>query len=229
MHKRHSSVLTLGLLLAACGGSKAPAQDASKVSCPPGQTFDGTYCQVDQSVATREEPLAVPAEPSAEEEDASAQEGEEEATPEEPAPEAPQAEPAVVRTSAAPVDVTMAAQAAPLIHYLSSSHLPQGARPLGAPFAGQFAEGQILERKVSMTAGKCYTVVAAGLPPIAEVNLELSPPGSEKAEFLDSTKGPQAVLGSRDTCIRPAASGAYTLVLFVESGRGIAAAQVFEK
>ncbi len=201
------------------------------MSCPPGQTFDGTYCQVDQSVATREEPAPVPPEPEKVEPEPAAEEVSEE-KPEEVVTEEPVEEPPT-RSAAAPVDVTMAAQAAPVIHYLSSSHLPAGARAVGAPFAGQFAEGQILERKVSMTAGKCYTVVAVGLPPVTEVNLELYPPSEKvsekKAAYTDATSGTQAVLGSRETCVTPAISGSYTLVLFVKSGRGIAAAQVFEK
>jgi hypothetical protein len=123
----------------------------------------------------------------------------------------------------------MAAQAAPLVQYLAASHLPSGARAFGAPFAGQFAEGQILQRKVQLTAGKCYTVVAAGLPPIGEVDIELVAEGEKEAAAKDATNGIQAVLGSRSKCFTPPQTGPYKLILRVTRGQGVAAAQAFQK
>ncbi len=130
---------------------------------------------------------------------------------------------------ASPVDITMATQAAPIIQYLASSHLPSRARPLGAPFAAQFAQGQVLEQRVQMNEGKCYTVVAVALPPVTELDIELFEEGGEEPLAKDLTRGPQAVLGSRDTCFRPPKTGSYQLVLTVRSGQGVAAAQVFLK
>jgi hypothetical protein len=209
------------------------------VTCPPGQTYDGEFCKVDHSVATAEQPVAggedeQPAAPI-ESKDESTENGKpdeggddetEEATAEEGSDEPEQKAPP---TKATPVDVTMAAQAGPVIQYLASSHLPSGAKQMGAPFAGQFAQGQILEQKVQLTAGKCYTVVAAGLPPVSEVNLELFVEGDEEPVAKDETKGVQAVLGSRNACFKPDASGPFKLVLTVEGGQGVAAAQVFQK
>lgn len=222
-------------LLIACGGASRGAESGSDVKCPEGQTYDGEFCQVEQSVATAEQ--AVPPEeseptpdgskepPPAEQSEIVPEEapgGEESESAEPPAPKNE-------REHATPVDVTMAAQAAPLIQYMAASHLPAGARQMGAPFAGQFAEGQILERKVQLTQGKCYTVMAAGLPPIVEVNLELYEEGAAEAAVKDSTLGLQAVLGSREQCFSPQKSGPYQLVLSVERGQGVAAAQVFQK
>lgn len=229
-------------LLSACGGGAGGAASASDVKCPEGQTFDGEFCQVDQSVATAEKPAA-PEEP---ETGTQAEKPPETATEagtstegagsetEDPEPEGVDAEgdkqtPLAERARATPVDVTMAAQAAPLIQYMAASHLPAGARQMGAPFAGQFAEGQILERKVQLTQGKCYTVMAAGLPPVAEVDLELFEEGATEATAQDSTVGLQAVLGSREKCFSPAKTGPYQLVLSVSRGQGVAAAQVFQK
>lgn len=220
----------------ACGGSGAGAKDGSDVTCPAGQTFDGEFCQVDQSVATAEQPLAGTNEP--EEPAPQAEPTEKMETPPEDEADPPRDETEVEstdtpkptqRTSATPVDVTMAAQAGPIIQYLASSHLPSGARQMGAPFAGQFAPGQQLEQKVQLTEGKCYTVVAAGLPPVAEVNLELFVEGESEPVSKDETTGVQAVLGSRNACFQPSASGPYRLVLWVEKGQGVAAAQVFQK
>lgn len=226
-------------LLLACGGAAGGAESASDVKCPEGQTFDGEFCQVDQSVATAEQP----AEPegsetqpdnhdqpnkvgdtaaSGEVTSAESESPESEGAVEQPIPVAE-------RSHATPVDVTMAAQAGPLIQYMAASHLPAGARQMGSPFAGQFAEGQILERKVQLTQGKCYTMMAAGLPPVAEVDLELYEEGATEAAAKDSSTGLQAVLGSREQCFSPAKTGTFQLVLSVSRGQGVAAAQVFQK
>lgn len=130
----------------------------------------------------------------------------------------------------------MAAAAAPLIQYLAAAHLPAGARPFGAPFAGQFAEGQVLEQRVQLTPGKCYTVVAAGTPPVEELDIVLytvaqGPLGREETPLAtDADRGPQAVLGRKTECFRPVAGKTeLVLVLRVTKGRGVGAAQVFEK
>jgi hypothetical protein len=217
-------------VLSACGGSGGSAAGPAEVNCPPGQTYDGEFCQVDQSVATAEQPA--PAEPVAAlvpvaEEKEPGPVDEPAAPTEVPPEEVPAA--ATAPSYASPVDVTMAAQAAPVVQYLASSHLPAGARPLGNPFAGQFAEGQIMEQKVQLTPDKCITVVAVGLPPVAEVNLEIFAEASKEPAAKDNTSGSQAVLGSKAQCFRPLASGTYRLVLSVAKGQGVAAAQVFQK
>jgi hypothetical protein len=224
---RKAALLAL-LLTCGCGGSGKSAKSSSDVNCPTGQTFDGEFCQVDQTVATREQPAPAPEE---QEPVAPSPEPEPEPTedPIQPVPPEGEPSPAIPPKMATPVDVTMAAQAGPLISYMAGAHLPAGARSFGSPFAGQFAEGQILERKVQLSLGRCYTVVAAGLPHISEVNVELFPEGATVAAAKDSTVGMQAVLGSRQDCFKPVASGTYRLVLTVEKGQGVAAAQVFEK
>lgn len=239
MNSAHLLALLPLPLLIACGGSAGGADSATDVKCPEGQTFDGEFCQVDQSVATAEQP-ALPAEPKAHSESSEPPEkgNDSEALVEDSSADSEGAESEgsdeqlirpTEREHATPVDVTMAAQAAPLIQYMAASHLPAGARQMGSPFAGQFAEGQVLERKVQLTQGKCYTVMAAGLPPVVEVNLELYEEGAEQATVKDSTSGLQAVLGSREACFSPPETGSYQLVLSVERGQGVAAAQVFQK
>jgi len=123
----------------------------------------------------------------------------------------------------------MAAQAAPIIQYLASSHLPSGARQLGAPFAGQFAEGQVLTQKLQVVEGKCYTVVAVAMPPVSELNVLLFQEGRQEPLLEDVLTGTQAVIGSRDKCYRAAKSESLELVLRVEKGNGVAAGQVFQK
>lgn len=234
--------VSLAALLGCTGGSGGKDARSAEIACPPGQTFDGQYCRVDQTVATVETEVrssqeiapaeAAPAEevppgPSADDPgttttDAAADDSSLEPAEQELPPKTPE--------HAAPVDYAMAAQAAPVMQYLSHSHLPQGARALAAPFAGQFAEGQILEQKVQLVAGKCYTVVALALPPVSELTVELLSE-AEPTDVLarDEDTGPQAVLGSRDRCYLAERSGPARLRLTVEKGRGVAAAQVFAK
>jgi len=242
---RASGLLLLGLGAALLSGCSKPAPakaaaSAGEGECPPGQTFDGQFCQVTGApppeVPPAEQPAAeAKAEPSAE------------AAPAEPAPADPAGTAAATATPApgaaasapslaTPVDVSMAAQAGPLITYLAGSHLPAGARPFGAPFAAQFAEGQVFEQQLKLTLGKCYTVVAAGLPPMSEVALELydrsatiGVVGPAPTPLVrDDATGPQAVLGSRSACIKAERADLWLLIR-AQKGQGVVAGQVFEK
>lgn len=227
----------LAVVSTACGGNSAPPEHAQgDVQCPDGQRFDGQYCVATESspggAAVESEPkkpedVAVsPSEPAPVEKPV-------EAIPAEPVTTPPEGTPATEEKSlAAPVDVSMAAAAAPLVQYLASAHLPAGARQFGSAFAGQFNEGQILEQRVQLSVGKCYTVVAAGTPPVEELNIELYLAEGDAALPLaeDKDRGPQAVLGRKNECFKPTAGQTnLKLVLTVEKGRGVAAAQVFEK
>lgn len=238
-----ATLFAVGMLTAGCAGGQK-SQRGSGVACPEGQSFDGTYCRVDQSVATVETSVPVPSEGVGSGGTTSAPVGtggegsaplptepvpaedlpppttEAATTPEDEAPPA----------FATPVDYAMAAQAAPVMQYLARSHLPSGARQLAPPFAGQFAEGQILEQKMQLVAGKCYTVVGLALPPVEELNIELFAEADPRTPLLvDDTQGPQAVLGSRDKCYLSTEGGPARLVLRVTKGQGVAAAQVYFK
>lgn len=227
--------LVPALCLVACGGSSPPPAETATtetVTCPAGQHYERGYCLMDAAPTgtstTPQKPLderpAPSAEPSANTPPPSS----------EPAPPPAATAAPSAANLAAPVDVSMAASAAPIIQYLSAAQIPAGAHSLGTPFAGQFAEGQVLEQRVQLTAGKCYTVVAAGIPPIEEVNLALYPATvaghGPDAWAADKDKGPQAVLGRKTDCFKATdAQKDAVLVLSVEKGKGVAAAQVFEK
>lgn len=255
MHDRFGQWCRVGALsLFALGcASKRPAAAASTAQCPPGQTFDGQFCQVDQTVATAEQPvedqesqqpLANPpgaaspdevapvasSDPSAAELGSSRPQLEGSSEPAVPASNEPTTSLVFVAPpAAAPVDYAMAAQAAPVMQYFAASHLPAGSRPFGSPFAGQFQEGQGLIKKLQLTAGKCYTIVGMGLPPLTEVDIKLVDPKDGRIVLQDETTGPQAVLGSRDQCYLAEQGGAFSVVLIATQGQGIAAAQVFQK
>jgi len=241
-----SASLLLGslfLLLPACGKPAASAAKApAAAECPEGQTFDGQFCQVTGAPPPEAPPAASEAPAASTTEPSPAAETPPAAVPAETPGKTPEATPAGGKTYslATPVDVSMAAQAGPLITYLAGSHLPAGARPFGAPFAAQFSEGQVFEQQVKLTLGKCYTVVAAGLPPVAELGMELNSAAITTAPSVgaasptaqpllaDQAVGPQAVLGSRATCFKADRADVW-LLLRVEKGQGVVAGQVFEK
>ncbi len=230
--------------LAACGGasSSTTPTSAGGVECPTGQAWDGEYCRTSGSGDGSEHtaPAAGGSGGAPTESEVAAAGGATGGAA--AAVVAPElgtggatggsgSLPEVAAAEATPIDVTMAAQAGPLVTYLASAHLPAGAKPFGAPFAAQFAEGQRLSLVVQLEAGRCYTVVAAGLPPIRELDVELRADGSEPPApplAKDAGSGPQAILGSRDQCYR-APGGPVKLVMTVTKGEGVAAAQLFAR
>jgi hypothetical protein len=86
-----------------------------------------------------------------------------------------------------------------------------------------------------MQPGKCYTIVAAGIPPVSELNIQLAGvmpiPGMSPILAQDQDTGPQAVLGRKPNCYKyPFPVGAPAKVIItVAGGSGLAAAQVYEK
>ena len=136
--------------------------------------------------------------------------------------------------SAVALDPTSAAAATELLAPLGAAHAPAGAKPLGALIAGQFEPGQVLERTVQMQPGRCYTVVGVGLPPVQDLDLQLvtgvsSLPSPIIAE--DKTDAPNAVLGGNPNCFKWAlpVAAPVKVVIKVESGQGVAAAQIYEQ
>ena len=138
-------------------------------------------------------------------------------------------------TPAQPLDPSAGAAAQPILNGLASAQAPEGAKPLGAPLVGNFSAGQSLTTDLQLQPGKCYTVVAAALPPVTEVDVKfvaLSPiPGSAMVLAQDNETGTQAVLGEKPNCYKNAMPMAIPvkMVLEVPAGQGIAAAQVYEK
>jgi hypothetical protein len=214
----------LGLLfLIGCGGAEQPANSPT---CPPGQIFDGRYCQMQAGPGTGGAATTPPnnaggaASPS-------------------PSP-VPAPSPGVVTATctspAAPIDVSAAQAVTGALLPLAAQKAMPGAKPLGSPLAAQLQQGQCIETVVSMSPGKCYSVVASGLPGIQNVDLALvsiSPiPGvPQVVAASDDSVGPTAVLGANPNCFKWALplAGTMKLILSAPSGQGIAAAQVFEK
>jgi len=137
--------------------------------------------------------------------------------------------------TAQPLDPSAAVAAQPILNGLATTSAPAGAKPLGSPMVGNFGAGQTLSTDIQLQPGKCYTVVAAALPPVTEVNVKfvaLSPiPGSAMVLAEDKQTGTQAVLGEKPNCYKNAMLFAVPvkMVLEVPAGQGIAAAQIYEK
>lgn len=133
------------------------------------------------------------------------------------------------------IDPSAAAAAQPILTGLAQSQMVAGSHPVGSTIAGNFRQGQTLSSQLQLQPGKCYTVVAAGVPPVSEVNVQfvaVSPlPGMTPVIAADQDSGPQAVLGKKPNCFKNPAPFAFPVkvVLTVAGGQGIAAAQVYEK
>jgi hypothetical protein len=118
---------------------------------------------------------------------------------------------------------------------LGRNQAPAGAKPLGSAIVGNFQQGQSLESQIQLQPNKCYTIVAAGLPTVTEVNVQLvavTPvPGMSTVLAADSDSGSQAVLGKKPDCYKwavPFAAPANVVITAV-TGQGLVAAQVYEK
>lgn len=210
-------------LLVACGGGEKPA---SAPACPPGQVFDGRYCQMAASPGGGGSGNAVGGAASTAGSGTVA-----------PTPEAPLG---VVTASctnpAVPVDLSAAQAATSLLLPLTGQKAMPGAKAVGVPIAAQFQQGQCLEVTVNMTPGKCYSVVAGGLPTIQNLDLSLvaaaTLPGlPQMVAASDKSVGPTATLGDAPSCFKWAlpVAGTMKLIVSVSAGQGLAAAQVLEK
>jgi hypothetical protein len=228
MLKAHGSWLALLVLaLPACGGDdkKVNTGQPAPGQCPPGQYFDGQFCQM-QGAAPGAVPGAAPGVAAT-------------AAPTAVAPGAPTAaSPIPVATAAAgpsatPLDPAAASAATQLLGPLAQQNAP-GAKPVGSAIAGQFQQGQTLEGQVQMQANKCYTVIGVGLPGVQNLDIQLAPfmpvagiPPAVVAQ--DQTVGPQAIIGEKGSCYRSVFPMPMKVIVTVSQGAGVAAAQVYEK
>ncbi len=143
-------------------------------------------------------------------------------------------------TQAGPVaqrlDAASAAAIQPIIAGLVKDNVQPGAKPVGEFLVGNFTQGQTLDLPIQLQPNKCYTIVATGLPPITEVNVQLQLttviPGMAPVLAVDQDNGATAVLGKKTACYRwmfgviPAPG---KIVVQVTGGSGVVAAQAYEK
>ena len=124
----------------------------------------------------------------------------------------------------------MAAAVQPALVQLGKTQAPAGSKPFGNLIVANFAQGQTFEQSIQLQANKCYTVVAAGLPGVSEVNIKLMTPLIPTTLAQDNSTGPQATLGGNPNCWKNGPLPApMRVVLEVPAGQGIVAAQIYEK
>jgi hypothetical protein len=134
------------------------------------------------------------------------------------------------------LDPSAAAAVRPLLDQAAKEQTQPGAKPVGETLVGNFGTGQTLDTQIMLQPNKCYTVVATGLPPVTEVNVQLvlvTPlPGMTPILAVDQDSGATAVLGKKATCYKwmfgviPASA---KVVVQVTGGTGLVAAQAYEK
>jgi len=200
----------LSLLPLACGDSNPPAQDPSQNQYAAGQYPPGQY---PPGTATATNTM--------------------------PQPTATQPQPTATATGAAGGQATPLAGPAAMGADLILTGLAQTeagtAQPEGTAFAGQFAEGQVLEQPINLQPGKCYTVVAASVGAIQELDVMIQgqiAPFPPTTFAQDNQTGPTATLGSKASgCWKYPApiSAPAKIVLKVTRGSGMAAAKVYMK
>jgi hypothetical protein len=212
------AALCASAALMACGGDDKQAQNPQQTQCPPGQYFDGQFCQnmQQQPAATAPAPTTTA-----------------------PTTTAPPPIPVATATSGAPAqtaDATTSAAATQLLGPLAQQHAMPGAKPLGAAIAGNFQTGQSLEGQVQLSPGKCYTVVGVALPPATDLDIQLVPvaaiPGLPAAVMAaDNAVGTTAVVGGKPNCFKWALpmGAPVKVIVTMKGGSGMAAAQVYEK
>jgi hypothetical protein len=154
-----------------------------------------------------------------------------------PAPTAPPpaAVPGPIPPATPSTDPALAAAVQPMLTKLASTQTVAGSKPQGTVIVGNLVQGQTLELQTSLQPNKCYSVVAVGLPPIAELNVQLIAetiiPGMAPVLAQDEDVGPTAVLGRKPNCFKWALPLPVPVRVSVQavSGQGVVAMQVFEK
>ena len=215
-NRRYCLTVLAAISLSACGGGDKSANTGqpTPMQCPPGQIFDGHYCQ-----------MAAPQPPSS-----SAPSAAPSAAP------APSIVTAAPGAPAQPVGASAAALVTVALAPLAKQYAP-GAKPVGTPSAAMFQQGQVFETQVQMNPGKCYTVVGAAVPTVQNLDIQLVPtitlPGfAAPVVAEDKTQASTAIVAPAPKCFKWSEivpSGSMKVIMRVSAGQGLAAMQVYEK
>jgi len=150
-----------------------------------------------------------------------------------PAPTTPAPTPAP--TTPVPADPALAAAVTPMLTQLAASQTVAGSKPLGAALVGNVGGAVTLEQQIMLQPNKCYSVVAVGMPPISELNVQFLAvtviPGMAPILATDQDTGASATLGKKPNCYKWALPLPVSVKVVVSAagGQGVAGAQVFEK
>jgi hypothetical protein len=133
------------------------------------------------------------------------------------------------------LDPTAGAAVKPILDQLAKAETQPGAVAVGETLVGNFATGGSLDIPLQLNPNKCYTIVAVGLPPVTDVNIQITLvtplPGMTPVLAIDQDSGAQAVLGKKATCYRWSfgMSAPAKVVVQVPGGSGLVIAQAYEK
>jgi hypothetical protein len=112
----------------------------------------------------------------------------------------------------------------------------KGMKEDGNAIGGMLAEGGALTQEFMLMPGKCYTVLGQGLPPVAELDMQLMakplmPAAPPLVLAADQTQGPSASIGSGKNCYKNPFPVAAPVILTLKAtkGGGPAGAQVYSK
>jgi hypothetical protein len=145
------------------------------------------------------------------------------------------AAPTATAAPAATTDPAVAAAITPMLTKVASTQTVAGSKALGAAMVGNVGPGAPLESQIMLQPNRCYSVVAVGMPPIAELNVQILAitiiPGMAPILATDQDTGATAVLGEKPNCYKWVLPFPASVKVSVQSagGQGVAAAQVFEK
>jgi hypothetical protein len=247
---RASLVATAFAALAACGGSKQDAQQPQAFQgqagyVQPGQPGYGQagYAQPGAPQAgyagqpgypQPTDPNAGYGQPAASPYGTAAQPGT--AYPPQAQPGMPPATGAPPPPAATPSTDAATAAAVRLALQPRAASEAKGMKEDGTAIGGMLQEGGTLTQEFNLMPGRCYTILGQGLPPIAELDLQLAakplvpalPPAILAA---DNTTGANASIGSGKNCYKNPFPVAAAVILTVKAtkGSGPAGAQVYSK
>jgi hypothetical protein len=143
--------------------------------------------------------------------------------------------PAPVPTTPVPTDPAVVAAVTPMLTQLAATQTVAGSKPLGTAIVGNVGGAQVLEQQIMLQPNKCYSVVAVGMPPISELNVQLLAvtiiPGMAPILATDQDVGASATLGKKPNCYKWALPlpASVKVVVSAAGGQGVAGAQIFEK
>jgi hypothetical protein len=155
--------------------------------------------------------------------------------PQQPPPGAPGAPPGGPMAGSPGADAATAA-AVRLALQPRAANEAKGMKEDGNAIGGMLAEGGALTQEFMLMPGKCYTVLGQGLPPVAELDMQLMakplmPAAPPLVLAADQTQGPSASIGSGKNCYKNPFPVAAPVILTLKAtkGGGPAGAQVYSK
>jgi hypothetical protein len=129
------------------------------------------------------------------------------------------------------MDPNMAALATAPLGVFANSEAP-GMQKEGPTVAGTFQAGQTLESTFTFTPGKCYTLIAQGVGPTLQLEMQyVTPIPNVNPTISKSNAGAQTSIGGKGQCLRPISPfpAQAKFIVKATAGQGLAAAQLYSK